>query len=93
MAKILVKANVAYADEFLDILADFDRKPYGELSFTADVDEDAHNQVYVTFNWNSLREARQFWNSKAGLAHVATWRSVSTPEFVYLKSLPKDALE
>lgn len=60
MAKVLAKANVAYPDEFLAVLAGFDRKPYGELSFAADIDDNAHNQVYVTFNWNTLREARKF---------------------------------
>jgi len=93
MAKVLIKANVAFLDEFLDVLAGFDRKPYGELSFTADIDDNAHNQVYVTFNWNTLRDARDFWTSRIGLAHIGAWHSVSTPEFVYLRNLPTESQE
>ena len=93
MAKVLTKANVAFLDELLAVLDSFDRKPYGELSFAAEIDDDAHNQVYVIFNWNTLRDARNFWSSKTGLAHIATWHSVSPPELVYLRSLPAESQE
>ncbi len=88
LAKVLAKANVAYLDDFLAALADFDRKPYGEINFAAAIDEDAHNQVYVTFNWTNLLDARAFWSSETGLAHIATWQSLSAPEFVYLRTTP-----
>lgn len=93
MAKVLVKVNVAFPDEFLNALASLDRKPYGELSFAADFDNNAHNQVYVTFDWNTLQSAREFWNSEIALAHIAAWRSVSAPEFVFLRNLSTESLE
>jgi hypothetical protein len=84
MVKVLAKANVAYPDAFLATLTGYDRKPYGELSFDVKFDGDAHNQAYVTFTWNTLQEAQGFWTSEAGLAHIATWHSVSMPEFSYI---------
>ena len=93
MAKVLAKANVAYPDEFLAALTAIDRKPYGELNFAVDIDDNVHNHVYVTFNWNTLRNARTFWSSKTGLAHIAAWHSVSAPEFVYLRNLPAESLK
>jgi len=91
MTKVLVKANVAYPGELLSVLEGFDRKPFGELSFAFDQDEDIHNHVYIIFNWLSLARAKEFWTSQAAKSHVEAWHSVSQPEFVYLRTIPGEA--
>ncbi len=88
MAKVLVKVNVAYPDELDAALKGFNRRPYGELRYAADQDEAIHNHIYITFNWESVEKAKAFWASDIGQKHVASWRSVSKPEFVYLRTLP-----
>ena len=86
MFKVLGNANVAYVDDFLATIGNFDRTPYGELGYTIFIDEGAHNQVYLTFNWSSLSEAKSFWTSDIATSHVASWKSMSKPQFVYLKT-------
>ena len=82
--EVLAKVNVAYLDEFLAALCGFDRSTFGELSFSALEDEDAHNQMYLVFNWISFEKAREFWNSPTGQDHIRSWESVVEPEFSYL---------
>jgi quinol monooxygenase YgiN len=91
MAKVLVKANVAYPGSLLSVLEGFDRKPFGELSYAVDLDEDIPNHVYITFNWASLAKAKDFWKSPMAKPHVESWHSVSQPEFVFLRNLPGEA--
>lgn len=90
MAKVLVLANVAYPGNLLSELEHFDRKTFGEISFVSELDDDIHNLVYVIFTWNSLTKARAFWRSPAGQQHVASWHSVTKPEFVFLRTLPDE---
>ncbi len=87
MAKVLVKANVAYPDDLLGALDSFDRRPHGELHYSVDLDEDAQNQAYMVFTWESLQRAHAFWNSDAAKAHIGSWHAVSIPEFVFLRTL------
>ena len=90
MAKVLVRANVAYPGDLLSALESFDRKPFGEVSFVAELDDDIHNLVYLIFTWQSLAKARAFWQSPAGVQHVESWHSVTKPELVYLRTLPHE---
>ena len=92
MAKVLVKANVAYPDELVFALEAFDRTQYGEIGYAIELDDDAHNQVYVAFKWDSLPRAKHFWTSDIGLSHASTWNSVTSLEFVYLRTLRDDDL-
>jgi hypothetical protein len=82
--EVLAKVNVAYLDEFLAALCGFDRSTFGELSFSALEDKNAHNQLYLFFNWISFEKAREFWNSQIGQDHVRSWKSVVEPNFSYL---------
>lgn len=84
MVEVLTKVNVAYLDEFLAALCGFDRSTFGELSFSALEDKDAHNQVYLFFNWISFEKAQEFWNSPAGQDHIRSWKSVVEPKLAYL---------
>ena len=90
MVKVLAKANVAYVDELLETLEHFDRTPFGEIRYTVDLDEDAHNQVYIAFTWASLPQARAFWHSDVARHHIEKWRSISKPEFVILRTMSPD---
>jgi len=91
MAKVLVKANVAYPATLLATLEGLDRKPFGELNFVAEQDDDIPNLIYITFGWASLQSAREFWGSATGRRHVVAWQSVIPPEFVLLRTLPHEA--
>jgi hypothetical protein len=88
LVKVLAKVNVAYLDEFLAALCGFDRSTFGELSFKALEDDDAHNQVYLFFNWISFEKARAFWSSPVGKDHIRSWNSVDEPDFSYVRELP-----
>lgn len=88
VVKVLAKVNVAYLDEFLEALCGFDRSTFGELSFKALEDEDAHNNVYLFFNWISFEKAREFWSSPIGRDHIRSWKSVIEPVFSYVRELP-----
>ena len=90
MAKVLTSVNVAWIDELLDALSAFDRKPHGEISYTVDLDEDIHNRVYISFTWISLPNARDFWKSDEAKTHIKNWRSVTEPNFTFLRTLPTD---
>lgn len=90
MAKVLAKANVAYVDELLDALEHLDRKPFGEITYTVALDEDAHNQVYIVFTWASLPQARTFWQSDVARHHIEKWGSISKLELVFLRTLPTE---
>ena len=90
MPKIIARANVAYPDELLSILENYDRKPFGELKFTIDIDENIHNHVYIIFDWTSLPVSREFWTSEIGKLHIDSWCSVSKPELIYLRNLHSD---
>ena len=92
MSKVLVRVNVAYPAHLILELQRFDRKRFGELSYLAEQDDDIHNLVYVTFTWDTLAKAREFWRSQDGTEHVASWHSIGKPEFVFLRTLPHELL-
>ena len=86
--KVLTSVNIAYPDEFYRALHGFNRRPFGELHCLEQVDDDSHNIIYLIFDWDSVQNARQFWTSAPGRAHVAAWKSVREPNFVYLRDRP-----
>lgn len=92
MAKVLIKVNVAYPDEFIKTFESQTptREQNGERIYTSAVDEDIHNYVYVICDWESVQKAKQFWASDEAGKHVKSWNAVGSPEIKILRESPED---
>ena len=85
MAMVLAKVNVAYSDELIEILQRTDRSQYGGLEVNSGQDDAIQNHIYIFFKWNTITQAKQYWESDAGKTEVLSWRSVTAPVFVYIR--------
>lgn len=90
MAKVIVRARVAYPRSLLEKLKEQTpvRTSRGErgLSYCALADD--LNVAYCIFDWDSVESARRFWASPQGKAQTAEWHSVDSPEIFILEEAP-----
>ena len=87
MAKVLVKARVAYPDELLNTLHAQAalRKSRGERAAWFCALADDLNVACSIFDWESVESANHFWFSPEAKAQMGEWHPVGTPEVLVLQ--------
>ena len=92
MAKVLIKVDVAWPDDFRKTFEAQarDRAKRGERSFSTGVDDEQRNFIYAILDWESVASAQRFWKSSEAKSQMSEWRSVFTPEIVVLRESPED---
>jgi hypothetical protein len=92
MAKVLIKVNVPYLDEFLETFESqaADRRRKGEHQYSSiGVDENCHNLAYVIADWTSINSAKTFWLSSEAEKQKEDWKAKLT-EVTILQESPDD---
>lgn len=82
----LVKVHVAYSVEFAQQIAALDRGLKGPRHARTLWNAcESPNIAYGAFEWESVEQARAYWQSDAGREEVTSWRSVTEPQFERLQ--------
>lgn len=90
MAKVIVRARVAYPKSLLEKLREQApiRTTHGERGASYYALADDLNVAYCIFDWESVESAKSFWASPQSTAHTAEWHSAEKPEILILQDAP-----